>query len=195
MKRVDFDPDGDRHYENRGVSGYERISWEEALDIVSKEMIRIRKQYGPGAIFFTWVPTITGEISDIIFPAQSVSSTLSAQRCVCITRTAGKAGHGAASTILAALHITADAEPYSTVEDCLQNSEFIVFWSSDPESTAGNYAGQEGTIRREWIKKLGIMVVHIDPYQNATAAFVRGRWIAPRPATDAALVLRLQTFG
>ncbi|MBQ1285735.1 MAG: molybdopterin-dependent oxidoreductase, partial [Lachnospiraceae bacterium] len=51
MKRVDFDPDGDRHYENRGVSGYERISWDEALDIVAKEMIRVRKTYGPGAIF------------------------------------------------------------------------------------------------------------------------------------------------
>ncbi|MEM3766824.1 MAG: pyrogallol hydroxytransferase large subunit, partial [Candidatus Bathyarchaeia archaeon] len=35
LKRVDFDPDGDRHPENRGKSGYERISWEEALTIVT----------------------------------------------------------------------------------------------------------------------------------------------------------------
>src|SRR4030042_1536338 len=34
MKRIDFDPNGERHPENRGKSGYERISWEQALDIV-----------------------------------------------------------------------------------------------------------------------------------------------------------------
>ena len=34
MIRVDFDPNGERHPENRGKSGYRRISWDEALDIV-----------------------------------------------------------------------------------------------------------------------------------------------------------------
>ncbi|MEM7570574.1 MAG: pyrogallol hydroxytransferase large subunit, partial [Pseudomonadota bacterium] len=34
MKRVDFDPDGERNPQNRGISGYERISWDEAFDIV-----------------------------------------------------------------------------------------------------------------------------------------------------------------
>ncbi len=35
MKRVDFDPDGERNPQNRGTSGYERISWDEALDLVA----------------------------------------------------------------------------------------------------------------------------------------------------------------
>src|SRR6201998_2389794 len=34
MKRIDFDPKGERNPRNRGKSGYERISWDEALDIV-----------------------------------------------------------------------------------------------------------------------------------------------------------------
>jgi len=29
MKRVDFDPNGNRNIQNRGISGYERISWDE----------------------------------------------------------------------------------------------------------------------------------------------------------------------
>src|SRR5205823_2860894 len=33
MKRVDFDPSGERNPQNRGKSGYVRISWEEALDL------------------------------------------------------------------------------------------------------------------------------------------------------------------
>ena len=40
LKRVDFDPKGARNVRNRGVSGYEPISWEDALDIVADEVDR-----------------------------------------------------------------------------------------------------------------------------------------------------------
>ena len=41
MKRVDFDPNGERNPQNRGKSGYVRISWEEALDLVADEIKRL----------------------------------------------------------------------------------------------------------------------------------------------------------
>ena len=50
MKRVDFDPAGERNPENRGISGYERISWDEALDIVADEIKRVKERIWPGAI-------------------------------------------------------------------------------------------------------------------------------------------------
>ncbi len=50
MKRVDFDPNGERNPENRGISGYERISWDEALDIVANEIKRQKTVHGPGSI-------------------------------------------------------------------------------------------------------------------------------------------------
>ncbi|MFH1490099.1 MAG: molybdopterin-dependent oxidoreductase [Pseudomonadota bacterium] len=50
MKRVDFDPEGDRNPQNRGISGYERISWDEATDIVTNEIKRVKRDHGPGAI-------------------------------------------------------------------------------------------------------------------------------------------------
>ncbi len=49
MKRVDFDPNGERNIQNRGKSEFERISWDEAIDIVAKEIKRC-KSVGPGAI-------------------------------------------------------------------------------------------------------------------------------------------------
>ena len=52
MKRVDFDPKGERNPQNRGVSKYERISWDEALDIITSEMLRIKETYGPTAILY-----------------------------------------------------------------------------------------------------------------------------------------------
>lgn len=50
MKRVDFDPKGERNPQNRGKSGYVRISWEKALDIVASEIRRVKHDYGPGAM-------------------------------------------------------------------------------------------------------------------------------------------------
>src|SRR3974390_473540 len=50
MKRVDFDPKGERNPQNRGKSGYVRISWDEALDIVSSEIKRLKSTYGPGVM-------------------------------------------------------------------------------------------------------------------------------------------------
>ena len=76
---------------------------------------------------------------------------------------------------------------YGGIEDCLKEAEMIVFWSSDPESTNGAYAGFEGTPRRLWAKELGIEFVHIDPHCKPTAQLLGGRWIPVRPQTDAAL--------
>lgn len=191
MKRVDFDPKGERHPENRGISGYERISWDEALDIVSSEIIRLRQTYGPGAVFnsmgshHTW-----GNVGYYLSAAKRFFNCIGATEILpnpdswegfawgAMHHYGGSARRGA-------------TEPFSTVEDCMQNAEMIVFWSADPESTSGVYGGQEGTIRREWVKQLGIPVVHIDPYLNSTAAFMGGRWISPRPGTDTAMALAI----
>ena len=50
MKRVDFDPKGNRNQQNRGKSGYVRISWDEAFGLLESEIKRIRFTYGPAAI-------------------------------------------------------------------------------------------------------------------------------------------------
>ena len=51
LKRVDFNPDGDRSVQNRGKSGYVRISWDEALEIIASEIRRVIEKYGPQTIF------------------------------------------------------------------------------------------------------------------------------------------------
>ncbi len=187
MKRVDFDPNGERNHENRGVSGYERISWEEALDIVSSEMIRIRQKHGPGTVFHTSGSHHTwGNIGYYLSAAKRFFDCIGATVDARNPDSWEGFGWGAMHHYGGSAR-NGGCEPYSTVEDCMQNAEMIVFWSSDPETTAGVYGGQEGTVRREWIKDMGMKVVHIDPYYNSTAAFVGGNWIAPRPGTDSAM--------
>src|SRR5207244_12094941 len=50
MKRVDFDPNGARNPQNRGKSGYVRISWDEAITIVSNELKLQKRENGTGEI-------------------------------------------------------------------------------------------------------------------------------------------------
>ncbi len=50
LKRVDWNPEGERNAENRGKSKYVRISWDEALDIIVSELKRIKETYGPEAV-------------------------------------------------------------------------------------------------------------------------------------------------
>jgi molybdopterin guanine dinucleotide-containing S/N-oxide reductase-like protein len=191
MKRVDFDPDGERNPQNRGVSGYERISWDEALDLVAGEIKRVKKDHGPGAILngsgshHTW-----GHLG------YWLSARLRFFNSIGFTPVAhnpdswegwywGAMHHWGNSVRLGA------AEAYGTVEDCLKNSDMVVFWSADPEATSGVYAAFEGTVRRQWLKELGIKMVHIDPFYNHTAALLGGKWLAPRPATGNALALAI----
>ncbi len=191
MKRVDFDPNGERNPQNRGISGYERISWEEAADIVASEIKRVKKDYGPGAIMngsgshHTW-----GNLGYWLSAKKRFFNIIGSTEIL----------HNPDSWegwYWGAMHHWGNSirngapDSYNTVEDLLKNCEMIVFWSSDPEATSGCYAAQEGTIRRMWAKELGIPCVHIDPYFNHTAALMGGKWLAPRPATGNALALAI----
>ena len=173
MKRVDFDPDGERNPQNRGVSGYERISWDEALDIVAGEFKRVKRDCGPGAIALShgshhnW-----GNVGYYLSALYRFFNSVGFTRVVHNPDSWegwywGSVHHWGHSMRLG------NPEPFGQVEDCLKNAEMIVFWSSDPEATNGLYAGYEGTIRRLWARELGIKMVHIDPHLNHTAAFLR----------------------
>jgi molybdopterin guanine dinucleotide-containing S/N-oxide reductase-like protein len=191
LKRMDFDPNGERNPQQRGVSGYERISWDDALDLVAAEIKRVKREHGPGAIMsgsgshHTW-----GSIGYWLSARMRFLNSLGWTPIVGNPDSWegwfwGAVHHWGQTGRLGG------GETYGTVEDCLRNAEMVVFWSSDPEATGGIYGAQEGTIRRGWLKELGIPVVHIDPYFNHTAAWLRGKWLAPRPGTDSALVLAI----
>jgi molybdopterin guanine dinucleotide-containing S/N-oxide reductase-like protein len=191
MKRIDFDPDGERHCSNRGISGYRRISWDAALDIVAAEIKRVKREHGPGAIMngsgshHTW-----GNLGYWLSAKTRFMNSIGSSHVI----------HNPDSWegwYWGAMHHWGNSirngatDTYGTVEDCLQEAELIVFWSSDPESTSGVYGAFEGTVRRQWAKELGIKMVHIDPYFNHTAALLGGKWIAPRPDTGNAMALAI----
>ena len=51
LKRVDWDPKGERNPQNRGKSGYVRISWDEAAQIIADELFASKKLRHGGCTF------------------------------------------------------------------------------------------------------------------------------------------------
>lgn len=191
MKRVDFDPHGARNPQNRGISGYERISWDEALDIVVGEIKRVKKDHGPGAIMngsgshHTW-----GALGYWLSARMRFFNTIGWTPIV-HNPDSWEGWFWGATHHWGQSARNGGGETYGTVEDCLKHCEMVVFWSSDPEATSGVYGAHEGTIRRQWLQEIGIKMVHIDPYFNHTAALLGGKWLAPKPGTDSAMILAI----
>ena len=50
LKRKSWTPE-DPHGDLRGKEGYERISWDEALDIVAEQLRKVYTEHGPRAVF------------------------------------------------------------------------------------------------------------------------------------------------
>ena len=191
MKRVDFDPNGERNPQNRGKSGYVPISWDEAFSMVAGEIKRQRQVYGPGAMAI-W----HGSHHQWGNVGYYLSALLRFGNLIGFTRVMHNPDSwegwywGAMHHFGNSMRVGLPGH-YGLVEDCLKEAEMMVFWSSDPESTNGYASGLEGTQRRFWAKELGIEMVHIDPNLNPTAQLYGGRWIPVKPGTDAAMAIAI----
>ena len=188
MKRVDFDPDGKRNCTKRGESGFERISWDDAAEIVTGEIKRIKADYGPAAILTTsGSHHMWGNIG------YRLSAYLRFMNLIGYTYAdhnpdSWEGWHWGAMHHWGFSHRLGIPEQYDLLEDALKNTEMVVFWSADPEATnSGFYAAFESTVRRQWLKELGVKMVFIDPFYNHTAGQYSDKWWAPRPDSGNAM--------
>jgi len=191
LKRVDWDPNGERNPQNRGKSKFKRISWDEATDIIAGEIKRIHAKYGPYAIL-----TQGGGHGET--------------KCV-------HSAHGEPPLLLdhiggytievrnpdswegwfwGAKHVWGMEQgiglmfPQTNVlQDVSENSEMLLFWGCDPETTSWGFIGQATTRFCYWFTELGIKQVYICPDLNYGAAVHADKWIPVLPNTDAALHL------
>ena len=168
----------------RGENKWQRISWEEAYDIIEEKFTRIKKEYGPESVIFT-----QGTGRDI---------------APYIMRLAWSYGSPNWTNFLSgsACYLPRIAACYSTtgsfwVADCAQtfpdryeNPEYktpecMVIWGNNP--VASNADGFYG----HWVvdlMKRGTKTVVIDPRLTWMAAKA-DLWLQIRPGTDAALAL------
>ena len=188
LKRVDFNAKGDRHTENRGKSGYERISWDEALDIVAGEIERVKTEYGDASsIMMTEGSHMNWGNIGYRFSTYHRFMNLVGRSVQFDNPDSWEGWHWGATHAYGFYWRLGAPEQYDLLEDAMKNTELFVVWSGDPDSTRGIYGGQDGATWRLWLKELGKKIIFIDPFCNYTATILADKWIAPRPGTDTAL--------
>ena len=191
LKRVDFDPKGRRNCAQRGVSGYQPISWDEALDTVAGEIVRLKREVGPSAMLTTASSHHMWGNVGYRFSAYHRFMNLVGFTNAEHNPDSWEGWFWGAMHMWGNSHRLGIPEQYDLLEDALKHTDMIVFWSSDPETTCGGYAAFESTSRRFWLKELGVKMVFIDPYFNHTAGLHSDKWFAPRLGTDVAFGLAI----
>ncbi|MGD9118839.1 MAG: molybdopterin-dependent oxidoreductase, partial [Dehalococcoidia bacterium] len=185
--REDFNPSGERNTGNRGKSGYRRIGWDEALDIVAGEMKRIRAEYGPEAVMSRASSHHNWGNLGYRTSTWSRFFNLIGFTDILDNPDSWEGWHWGATHTYGFFWRLGMPEQYDLLEDALKNTDLVVHWGNDPDSTRGIYGGQESALWRLWLRELGKRQIFIDPFCNYTASIFGDKWIAPRPGTDAAM--------
>lgn len=192
LRRVDWSPEN-RNPQNRGKSGFVRISWDEALNIIESEIKRIKEVYG------------TTEAVLVMDDGHGQSSFLHTRHGYGVTLFDKLGGRTLAlrnpdsweGYYFGAKHVWGFndqvGEPMQDAvwEDVLENCEVAIYTGCDPDTTVAGFAGQIGTIMTRWLKQAGIKIVAISPDLNYSASVHADKWIPIKPGTDGALYLAI----
>ena len=192
LKRVDWDPDGERNPQNRGISKYERISWDEAADIVAKELKRVQEKYGPTTVLVQGDGH--GETKTIHGPHGCQTGLLNLMGGYTIQARQPDSWEGwywGAKHAWGMDPVGKMAPQTNVMKDVSENSDMIFFWGCDPETTTWGWQGQMSSRLCYWFSELGIKSVYVCPDLNYGAAVHADKWIPVRPNTDAAMQLAI----
>lgn len=192
LKRVDFDPNGERNVQNRGTSGYERISWDEALDIVVSELLRVGEAYGMSAVLSQ--SDGHGE-TKTIHASHGCTKRLLDLLGTCTWQhrnpDSWEGWYWGAKHVWGMDPVGQMLTQSNVIPDIAEHSGMVLFWGCDPETTPWGFDGQMASRVCYWFKELGIKCVYICPDLNYGAAVHADTWIPIRPNTDAALQLAI----
>ncbi len=192
LKRVDWDPNGERNPQNRGISKYRRISWEKAADIVASEVKRMHKEYGPLSILVQGDGH--GECKTINTPHGQQSRLLDMMGGFTqqVRNPDSWEGWYWGSKHVWGQGFQGMMSPANNViKDMTENCELVLFWGCDPETTPWGFTGQYATRICYFWSEIGIKSVYICPDLNYGAAVHADKWIPILPNTDAALQLAI----
>jgi anaerobic selenocysteine-containing dehydrogenase len=188
MKRFDWDPDGERNVGNRGKSGYVKISWDEALDIIIREIKRIKDKYGISAILSQQDGHGETKVIHGTHGCQYKLLNLLGGPTVQIRNADSWEGWYWGAKHTWGMEPVGQMEPtINVIPDIAENTELLLFWGCDPETTPWAFDGQMASRLCYWFTRLGIKSLYLCPELNYRAAIHADKWIPIKPGTDAAL--------
>ncbi|WP_251178621.1 molybdopterin-dependent oxidoreductase [Adlercreutzia agrestimuris] len=174
MKRISWSLD-DPHGELRGKEGYVRISWDEALDLVSEQLKRTYKEHGPRAVYIPcnisggrkYVAPLLNTLGGYLTVSDSIS-------------------YGSYTLNADALGITYGGECGGNDRlDMIENADTVVLFGQNPGWGSN---GNPAYFFRA-AKDNGANFIYVGPSYNVSAAMLDARWIPVKPGTDTAFLL------
>jgi len=163
----------------RGEGKFEKVSWDEALDVVAQELLRVKETYSNASILL-----LNGSGSQSALHGGVAVERLLA-RFGGYTRTWGTASFEGA--LFSSMATYGTMTTGSAREDLL-NSRLIIMWGWNPAVTIWD-ANTSLTLAKA--REKAIRIISIDPrFTESTAAFAN-EWVPIRPGTDGAMLIAM----
>jgi anaerobic selenocysteine-containing dehydrogenase len=160
----------------RGSGEFERISWDEALDLAAENIQRVKETYGNSALY---VPYGTGSYN------QSNGQFIANRLFNVYGGSLGYYNNYSWAAIQRATPTVYGTQLTGNQRQDWINSKYFIMWGWNPAEMI------DGTNSAYFVKKArenGAKVVVIDPRKTRTAVSLADEWIAIRPGTDMAMM-------
>jgi cysteine desulfurase NifS len=172
----------------KGSYEFERITWDEAYDIIVKNLKKVKAESGPEAVaIYTGRGAQELSLCDMFQPkGVAVSSASNVLFSFGSPNTMGVGALCYVSLHMIAPHVTMGRMQINMFSD-IENAEMVMVWGTNPatDSPPADMQRLEDAARR------GADIVVIDPRRTEAAIRTGARWIPIRPGTDGALALSI----
>jgi anaerobic selenocysteine-containing dehydrogenase len=158
--------------------GWERISWDEALDTVAERLGALAREHGPESVVFSCASPSTSAMVDAVDWVQRLARAFGSPN-LCVSMELCGWGR-----YLASLYTFGASVPGLYMPD-LDRAGCILFWGYNPSvSRLAHATATTAALRR------GARLIVVDPRRAGLAAKA-DPWLRVRPGTDAALALAI----
>jgi anaerobic dimethyl sulfoxide reductase subunit A len=167
----------------RGSGRFERISWDEALDHVAREMLRIRERHGNAAILNA---SRSGSLS--MLHGGGVAKRFFYKFGGCTDLWSNMSAEAEIFAVHTTFGANADYKSSGREPTDYVNSKLILMWGWSPGD------GTFGTGTLQYLKdakKKGVRIVCVDPRRTRTSAMLADEHVFIRPSTDAAALIAM----
>lgn len=161
---------------DRGEGKFEPITWEEAVDLIAGEWVRIRDTYGPASRYVNYATGMSGLLDPYAMAKRLLAldggylDRYNSYSSACMSQ---------ATNLMYGTRVTGNNP------DSWLDSELIILWGHNPADTKFDSASMY-YLRKA--KAKGIPIVVVDPRKNDTILQLNAEWIPIRPATDPAMM-------
>ena len=156
--------------------GWQRISWDEALDLTAANLRKIAAEHGPESVVFSVVSPSTSASDDSVVWIRRLMNAYGSPNLCGAMELCGWGRYQATTFTFGA------SVPGAYMPD-LENAGCILYWGYNPNLARLSHA----TATVEAVKR-GARLIVVDPRRTGIAKKA-DQWLQVRPGTDAALAL------